>query len=106
LPDGKTETIILQEVLQLPGLFDLISQSPIMDKDIKVEPVNHYGHNLYNRHSKLIGTAHEVDGLFVQDRVLDRAPESTEHTDINDSCQLALETTGRASRHDPEKRML
>jgi hypothetical protein len=106
LPDGKTETIILQEVLQLPGLFNLISQSPIMDKDIKVEPVNHYGHNLYNRHSKLIGTAHQIDGLFVQDHVLDRAPELTEHMDIIDSCQLALETTGRASGHDAEKRML
>jgi hypothetical protein len=77
-----------------------------MDKDISAEPVNHYGHNLYNRHSKVIGTAHQVDGLFVQDRVLNRAPESTKHTDINDSCLLALETTGRASQHYAVKRML
>jgi len=106
LPDGKTETIILQEVVHLPGSFNLISQSQIMDKDVKVEPVNHYGLNLYNRHGKLIATAPQVDGLFVLDRVLDRAPESTEYTDIDDSCLLALKTTGHASRHDAEKRML
>jgi hypothetical protein len=41
LPDGKTETIILQGVGHLPGSFNLISQSQIMDKDVKVEPVNH-----------------------------------------------------------------
>jgi hypothetical protein len=73
-----------------------------LDKDGKVEPVNHYGLNLYNRLAKLIPTAPQVDGLFV----LDRAPESTEYTDIDVSCLLALKTTGHASRHDAEKRML
>jgi hypothetical protein len=108
LPDGKTETIILQEVVHLPGSFNLISQCQIMDKDVKVEPVNHYGLNLYNRHGKLIATAPRVDGLFVRDRALDRAPGSTEYTDVvnNISCLLALKTTGHASRHDAEKRML
>jgi len=106
LPDGRTETIILQEVVHLPGSFNLISQCQIMDKDVKVEPVNHYGLNLYNRHGKLIATAPLVDGLFFLDRVLDRAPGSTEYTNIDDSCLLALKTTGHASRHDAEKRML
>jgi len=96
------ETIILQEVVHLPGLFNLISQSQIMDKDVKVKPVNHYGLNLYNRHAKLIGKAPQVDGLFV----LHRAPESTKYTDIDDSCLLATRTTGHASRHNAEKRML
>jgi len=73
-----------------------------MDKDVNVEPVNHYGLNLYNRHGKLIGTAPQVDGLSV----LDRAPESINCTDIDDSGLLALMTTGHASRHDAEKRML
>jgi hypothetical protein len=49
-----------------------------MDKDVQVEQVNHYGLNLYNRQGNLIATAPQVDGLFVQDRVLDRAPELTE----------------------------
>ena len=102
LPDGKTETIILQEVVHLPVSFNLISQSQIIDKDVKVEPVNHYGLNLYNRHGKLLTTAPQVDGLFV----LDRAPESTDYTNIDDSCLLALKTTGQASRHDAEKRNL
>jgi len=62
LPDGKTETFILQEVVHLPGSFNLISQFKIMDKDVKVELVNHYGLNLYNRHGKLIATAPQVDG--------------------------------------------
>jgi len=102
LPDGKTETIILHEVVHLPESFNLISQSQIMDKDVKVEPVNHYGVNLNNRHGRLIATAPQVDGQFI----LDRSPESTEYTDIDDSCLLALKTSGHASWHDAEKRML
>jgi hypothetical protein len=77
LPDGKTEMIIHQEVVHLPGSFNLISQSQIMDKDVKVEPVIHYGRNLFNHHSKLIATAAQVDGLFIRDRILDRALGST-----------------------------
>jgi hypothetical protein len=102
LPDGKTETIILQDVLHLPGSFNLISQSQIMDKEVKVEPENHYVLNLYNRPDKLIATAPQVDGRFI----LDQAPELTEYTDIDDSCLLALKTTGHASRHNAEKQML
>jgi hypothetical protein len=78
-----------------------------MDKEVKVEAVNHYDLNIYNRHSKLIATAPWVDGLIVQNRLLDRAPGSTGYTNIdNDSCLLALKTTGHASRQDAEKRML
>jgi hypothetical protein len=96
LPDGKTETIMLQEGVHLPGSFNLISESGIMEKDVKVEPVNYYSPNLFNRHGKLIATAPQVNGLFV----LDRAPESTEYTYINDSCLLALKTNTHASRHN------
>jgi len=108
LPDGRTETIILQEVVHLPGSFNLISQSQIMDKDVKVEPVNHYGLKLYNRHGKLIATAPQLDELFILDRVRVHAPESTEYTDIDNiyCCLLALKTIGYASWHDAEKRML
>jgi hypothetical protein len=47
-------------------------------------------------------------GSSFVDRVLNRAPESTEYTDIdnNKTCLLALETTGHASRQDAEKRIL
>jgi hypothetical protein len=107
LRDGKTETLILQEVVHLPGSFNLISQSQMMDKDFNVEPVNHYGLNLYNRHGKLIVTAPQVDGQCVLDCVLDRVLGSTEYTNIdNDSCLLALKTTGHPSCHDAKKRML
>jgi hypothetical protein len=40
LPDGKTETIILQEVVHLVGSINLISHSQIIDKDVRVEPLN------------------------------------------------------------------
>jgi hypothetical protein len=90
LPDGKTETILLQDMVHLPRLFNLISQSQIMDKDVKVEQVNHYSLNLSNSHGKLISTAPQDYGLFVLDCVLDRAPGLTEYTDIDDSCLLAL----------------
>ena len=83
LPDGKTEMIILQEVVGLPASFNLISQSQNMDKDVKVGTVNHYGLNLSIRHGKLIANAPQIDGQLVLDRVLDRAPESTEYTDMN-----------------------
>jgi len=104
LPDGKTETIILQDAVHLLGSFNLISQSQIMHKEVKVEPVNHYGFNLYDRHGKLIGTAPQLDGLSILVRVLDQ--ESTEYTDIDNSCLLALLTTGHASRRDAEQRVL
>jgi len=61
---------------------------------------------LYNCHGKQIATAPQVDGLFFLDRVLDWALESTTYTDMDDSCLLALRTTGHASRNDAEKRML
>jgi hypothetical protein len=78
-----------------------------MDKDVKVEPVNNYGLNLYNLHGKLIATAPQVDWLFVLDRILDRAQGPTKFTDIdNNSCLLALRTTGHVSRHDAGKGML
>jgi len=56
LPDGKTATIILQEVVHLLGLCQLIPQSQIMKKNVKVELVNRYSLNLYHRHGKLIAT--------------------------------------------------
>jgi hypothetical protein len=102
LQDGKTETIILQEVMHLLALFNLISQFQIMDNDIRVEPVNHYGLNLNNRHHKLIPTAPQVYGLFV----LDGAPKTTAYTDLDDRCLLALSPSGHASQHDAEKWML
>jgi hypothetical protein len=90
VPDGNMETIRLQEVAYLPGSFNLNLQSQIMGKDVKVEPVNHYGLNHYSHHGKLIATAPQVYGLFMLDRTFDRPPESTKYTDIDDSCLLAL----------------
>ena len=106
LTEEQTEIIILQEVVHFLGSFNLISQSQIMDTDVNIEPVNHYGLNISNPHGKLNATAPQFDGQFVLDRVLDRTPESTNYTDIDDSCLLALKTTGHASRHDAEKQML
>jgi hypothetical protein len=94
--------IILQEVVYLPGSFNLISQSQMMHNDVKVEKVNHNSLNLCNRHRNMIATSPQVDGRFV----LDRAPESTQYTDIDNHYLLALKMTRHASRHNAEKRML
>lgn len=56
LPDGRTEMIVLQEVVYLPGSFNLISQFQIMQKNIKVKSANDYSLNLYNCDGKLIAT--------------------------------------------------
>jgi hypothetical protein len=101
LPDGKMETIILQEVVHLPGSFNLIRQCRIIDKDIKGELVNYADLNLDNRHGKVITTAPQVDGQYV----LDRALELTEYSHIDDSRLQAPKTTEHASRHNAEKQM-
>jgi len=107
LPDGKTETIILQEVVHSRVLFNLISQSQIIDKDVSVEPVNHYGLILYNCHGKSSATAPAVDGLLTLDQVQDQVLELTEYTNMNnDSCLLRLTMTGHVSRHHEENCIL
>jgi hypothetical protein len=73
-----------------------------MEKDVKVEPVKHYGINLYHCYAKFISTAPQINGLCL----LDRAAESTEFTQIDESCLLAVKTTGYVSRQDGEKQML
>jgi len=96
------ETIILQDVVHLPVSFDLILQSQIMDRDVKVEPVNLYCLNLYNRHGKLISTAPQVNELFI----LEQVPELTQYSHSDNSCLLAYTTTAHASRQAAEKRMV
>jgi hypothetical protein len=83
-------------------MSNLITQSQIMDKDVKVEPVNHSGLNLYNRHRKLSATAPQDNGILV----LDQGLELAEHTDIDDSRLLAHKTTGHRSQHDADQRIL
>jgi hypothetical protein len=75
-----------------------------VDKEVYVEPVNHYSLDLYKCSGNLIATAPQVDGLFVLDPIPDWA--WTEYSDINDSWLLALTTTGHASWHNAGKRML
>jgi len=72
-----------------------------MDNDVKDEPVNNYGLNLYNLPAKYITTAPQVERLFILNRSLD----STEYAEIDDSCLLALKAAGHASRHNAEKLM-
>jgi len=101
LPDGMTETIILQEVVHFPRSFNINLQSQIMDKDVTVELVNQYALNLYTCQGKSIATALPIVGLIVPDR----SPELTEYTKYDACGLLALKTTEPASRHDVEKRM-
>ena len=110
LPDGQSEKIVLQHVLHQPGSFNLISQSTIMDKDVRVELVNHYGLNLYNQHGKLIATAPQVGGLFVLDHVMELKESMTVTVEIagvaaaavaevaTESCMVALKTIGHLTQ--------
>jgi hypothetical protein len=38
-----------------------------MDANFTIEPVNHYGLNIYNPNGALIATAPQIDGLFCLD---------------------------------------
>jgi hypothetical protein len=76
----------------------------IKDKDVKVNPVNHYSLNLYNGHDKMFATTPQGDAHIFLDRLMDQ--KSTEYTDIDYSCFLPLMTNGHASPHEPRKRML
>jgi hypothetical protein len=69
--------------------------------------VNHNSVNLKNCHCKLIATAPQVDAQFLENRVLNQFPESTQFTDsVNDSCLLVHMLTDHATQHDAEMQML
>jgi hypothetical protein len=55
----------------------------------------------------MIATAPQVDGHWALNQVRHRTPVSIQYTDIdnNNTSQLALKTTGHASRRNAEKRM-
>ena len=40
--DGKTEILKLEKVVDWPGIFDLSSQSQIVDNNVKVQLVHHH----------------------------------------------------------------
>jgi len=67
LLDKTMEMIILYELLYLVGSFNLISQSQVMVKDIKVKSVNYYCLDFYSHYGKLIATAPHINGLFFLD---------------------------------------
>lgn len=48
LPGGRQKTIIVSaKVVYIPGSYNAVSQSPIMDKGVGVACINHYGLNFY-----------------------------------------------------------
>ena len=110
LPNGKMGNIVLQGVIHLPGTFNLISQSVLMDKDVRVESVNHYGLNLYGRDGKLVASAPQIGGLFVLDQVMtDSTPPVS--MGIGDSYHdvagiVALRAVGHGSMAEASKLIL
>jgi hypothetical protein len=71
------------------GSSNLISQSRLMNANFNIEPVNHYGLNIYNPHGALIATAPQIDCLFCLD-VHSKSPTSTVHFEnLNVSPMLA-----------------
>ena len=64
LHNGNMETIILHEVVYLPGRFNLISTSHIVAKAFEVRVVTYHGVDRCNPYGKLSTTAPQVDCLL------------------------------------------
>ena len=109
LPDGRQNSIVLSKVIHMPGSYNLISQSSIMDRGVKVECVNHYGMNLYNRNGTMVATALQVRGLFLLDLVQpNTTPAATVSIDSDPDAvsMIALKTTGHATARGSSQIML
>ena len=113
LPDGRQKTIVLAKVAHMLGSYNIISQSAIIDKGVKVECINHYGLNLYNRNGTMTTTAPQVKGLFL----LDFVQQSTTGTqaagmsidsdsDLDAISMIAPKTTGHAAARGSLQLML
>ena len=82
----------------MPGSYNLISQSSIMDKGVKVECVNYQGPNLYDRNGTMVATALQVEGLFLFDQAHSVANGSTSMSTDSDPEVISM-TTLRTARH-------
>jgi hypothetical protein len=71
LPEGRHIPTRITNVWYIPNFFNLVSQSKLMDANLSMEIINHYGINIYAPSGSLAATAPPLNGLFCLDIVHD-----------------------------------
>ena len=72
LPGGRKHEVVVRNVLHIEGAHNSLSQSRLMDRRLRIIPVNGYGIKIYDKsptHSargrgSLVGVARQIGGLF------------------------------------------
>jgi len=77
LPGGRRHMheVVVRNVLHIEGAYSSLSQSRVMDKELRIVPVNGYGIKIYDKapaedsargrgRGCLVGVARQIGGLF------------------------------------------
>jgi hypothetical protein len=96
LPGGRKHEVVVRNVLHVEGAHNSLSQSRLMDRGLRIVPVNGYGIKIYDKapaeyngrgRGSLVGVARQMGGLFRLDvkvaGKLHRSRESRRHTAPN-----------------------
>jgi len=75
LPGGRKHEVVVRNVLHVKGAHNSLSQSWLMDRGLRIVPVNGYGIKIYDKspaedsargrgRRSLVGIARQIEGLF------------------------------------------
>jgi len=71
LPGGRRNEVVVRNVLHVEGAHNSLSQSRLMDRGLRIVPVNGYGIKIYDKapaestgRGNLAGVARQIGGLF------------------------------------------
>jgi len=75
LPGGRKHEVVVRNVLHVEGAHNSLSQSRLMDRGLRIVPVNGYGIKIYDKspaedsargrgRGSLVGVARQIGGLF------------------------------------------
>jgi len=75
LPGGRRNEVVVRNVLYVEGAHNSLSQSRLMDRGLRIVPVNGYGIKIYDKspaedsargrgRGSLVGVARQIGGLF------------------------------------------
>jgi len=73
LPGGRKHEVVVRNVLHVKGAHNSLSQSRLMDRGLRIVPVNGYGIKIYDKapaeyngrgRKSLVGVARQTGGLF------------------------------------------
>jgi hypothetical protein len=80
LPGGRKHEVVVRNVLHVEGAHNSLSQSWLMDRGLRIVPINGYGIKIYDKapaeyngrgQGSLVGVARQTGGLFRLDVWLD-----------------------------------